>query len=388
MANTSRSYAEQLVGPLNREHYDTQRKVANQSYETNWEDLQNQYKNLQEQLKQRQEQANRDYASGLVQVAENSFDRMNSANNNMVNRGLTTSGLNNLMTQADTTAKGEEVSKLLDNSGNIAVQIANQLKSGNENYADRATNLAEDLSDTLGNIGAKELSAEMEYNTGLANLAGVKDARDMENALAAKQRAANSISKSKEQEEIDEELEEYYKRKAINEILTDKDMNDAQKKNSLMIIFEKGNADDIIKAYNKNINATAEYEKKTKELNKKAKKESGVSNYYRKEAEGLAKSLKSEKTKRSWDIGTDEVGRDAYYVLYDYVQGNKENHTKKEVEKAYRTIMGAGPENKYVVDALEEVLYPKETKSSKELDKHTKSNISYEELANLLYGNR
>jgi hypothetical protein len=351
MANTSRSYAEQLVGPLNKSHYDTQRKVANQSYETNWEDLQNQYKNLQEQLKQRQEQANRDYASGLVQVAENSFDRMNSVNNNMVNRGLTTSGLNNLMTQADTTAKGEEVSKLLDNSGNIAVQIANQLKSGNETYADKATNLADNLSDTLGNIGANELNAQMEYNAGLANLAEAKDARDMENALAAKQRAASASSSSGGKSDVDEELEEFYKRQAINEILIDTDMSDIQKRNSLAILFEKGNADDILKAYSKNVKATDTYNKKTKEIEKKIKNEKN----------------KPSPTPSREILTYDSKNNKKFDNLYNDIYVNKNN-----------TIYGPTIED-----------YNSElAKLTRELSKHKNSGITYEELANLLYGSK
>lgn len=353
MANTSRSYAEQLVGPLNKSHYDTQRKVANQSYETNWEDLQNQYKNLQEQLKQRQEQANRDYASGLVQVAENSFDRMNSANNNMVNRGLTTSGLNNLMTQADTTAKGEEVSKLLDNSGNIAVQIANQLKSGNETYADKATNLADSLSDTLGNIGANELNAQMEYNAGLANLAEAKDARDMENALAAKQRAASASSSSGGKSDVDKELEEFYKRQAINEILIDTDMSDTQKRNSLAILFEKGNADDILKAYSKNIKATETFNKRTKELEDMIKKEK-------------KKNIKPSPTP-SRTLTYDSKNNKQFGNLYEDMRDDVVYGPPAPNNKPYTTML----------DGL-----------NMTLNNHKNSGITYEELANLLYGNK
>ena len=68
----SRSYAEQLVGNLDNSFYNKQRDVAQQSYKTNWENLQNQYKNLQEKLKKQQEEANIAFNERLSSVAESS----------------------------------------------------------------------------------------------------------------------------------------------------------------------------------------------------------------------------------------------------------------------------------------------------------------------------
>lgn len=279
MANAGRQYAEGLVGPLDRSLYETQRNVAQQSYNTNWEALQNQYKNLQEQLKKRQANANKDYANGLVQVAENSFDRMNNANANMVNRGLTTSGLNNLVQQSDTTQKGEEIAKLLKSAGDVATKTAEQLKNGNTTVASKEASLNKGLGDTLGNIGAKETSAQMSYNAGLAGIAGNKDARDMENALASAQREASATASGYNTKEQDEELNDFYKKVAINDLLNTKDMSDRQKANSLSILFEKRNADDIVSGFNKNVTATETYNKKLKELEKEKKKvDSAINN--------------------------------------------------------------------------------------------------------------
>lgn len=349
MANEGRKYAEGLVGSLNRLHYDTQRDVAKKAYETNWEDLQNQYKNLQEQLKQRQEQANRDYANGLVQVAENSFDRMRSADNNMVSRGLTTSGLNNLTRQADTTAKGEEVLKLLDDAGNIAVQIGNQLKSGNETYADKATNLADSLADTLGSIGARDLSAQLEYNTGLAELAGAKDARDMENDLAAQQRAltAASNARSKELSGYNDKIKELQERIAINDIITDKDLTDSQKATTLKIMFGKMNAEDILKAYQKNITATEDFEKELKELEKQYSNQKGK--------EVMPSPTNSNR------------------LTYDSKNSKKYNNLYEDI---YNNSIANNSEN---VTLFSEILDKKATD-------YRRNGITYEELAELLYG--
>ena len=71
MANRGREYAEELVGALDRGAYNQQRDVAKATYNTNWENVQNQYKNLQDKLKLQQQRANRDFAEGLVNVADN-----------------------------------------------------------------------------------------------------------------------------------------------------------------------------------------------------------------------------------------------------------------------------------------------------------------------------
>ena len=285
MANVGRKYAEDLVGSLNRDFYNTQRDVTNQTYQTNWESLSNQYKNLQDKLKKQQEEANRDYAKGLVNVAENSYDRMRNANANLVNRGLNTSGLGNLVQQSDTTAKGEEILNLLDKSGDIAVTVAEQLKGGNEKLAQQQANLNQDLGDALGNIGAGETQAQMDYNTGLAGIAGSKDARDMENKLAAMQRAAQAKANSYgDDNEIDKKMEEYQKNKAITSILaginpedgSEIGWDDDQKASALKILFGIENANDLVENFNYNTKlgtTKKEYEDKISQFSKQLEKD-------------------------------------------------------------------------------------------------------------------
>lgn len=272
----SRKYAEDLVGALDRSAYGNQRDVANQAYKTNWSSLQNQYKNLQEQLKQKQEQSNRDYAKGLVQVADNSFDRMRDANTNIATRGLSASGLGNLVQQADIDRKGKEIANMLKSAGDVATKTASQLKESNEIMANKEASLNNRLSNTLGNIGARETSAQMDYNTGLANIAGGKEARDMQNALAAAQRAAQSGAgkKSKEAEDIENKTEQYYKNKAITSILSGVnpdtgepiDWDDSQKSVALKLLLDVENPKEVIEGFKKNAIATETYENKLKEI--------------------------------------------------------------------------------------------------------------------------
>lgn len=269
----SRNYAEDLVGKLNLGHYDTQRKLLDESYQTNWKDIQNQFQNLTSELKKRQEDANRVFNNGLVNVAENSYDRLRANNANMVNKGLATSGLNNLVQQADTTKKGEEILNLLGSMGDVAVSTGKGLAQGTSNLAKEYTETNKGYGDALGEVGAGQTQAQMDYNTGLAGIAGSKDARDMENALQAAQRAAQNKANGAGTDEIDEKLEEFYRRQAINNILmnTDGEGNSLnfdvqQRANALRILLDVNNAEDVVKMFDENMSFTENRSKLKSEL--------------------------------------------------------------------------------------------------------------------------
>lgn len=340
-----RTYAENLVGPLDRSFYETQRNVANKVNETNWQNLQNQYKNLTDQLKKKQEQENIAFAKGLVNVAEGSLDRMAASNQDMANRGLTSSGLNNLVEQADTTVKGSQVLDLLGKAGDVAVSTAGQMASGNATYADKAAELNDALAGTLGDINAGDIAAQMNYNKGLADLGEAMEAREDDNKLQAAQRAASAAS-SGGTEEQDDEYNEFMRRVAINKTLISDTLDDKDKANVLRIRLGVKNADEVIKAYNKNIGESARYEKDLEAAKEKGKKE-------------YQKALKATKGFDAWNAFLDTI-------TFNTVTGSsKDNKLKaptlrtKESEKAY--------ENKYVDDVQD---------------------ITYEELAELLYGKK
>ena len=292
--NNSRKYAEDLVGALNTGHYDTQRTVANQLHKTNWEDLANQYKNLQENLERKRQENNRAFAKGLVNTAESGYDQARANAQNLAQRGLNVSGVQNLAEQANTARKGEQVLGLLSNLGNNMEANAEKLKEATSAMAKKEAQLNADLADTLGDIGASQTSAQMNYNAGLAEIAGQKDARDMENEMARLQReaqaAANARSRSGN-DGIDAKIEEAYRNQAIASILkgvdpeTGKELewDDKQKANALSILFNIKDAKDVVSGYNYNANFAEnrakeieEYEKSVKENAKeyeKAKKE-------------------------------------------------------------------------------------------------------------------
>lgn len=288
--NNSRKYAEDLVGALKTEHYNTQRDVASQVNKTNWEKLANEYKNLQENLEMKRQANNRAFAKGLVDIAENSYDQSRAGAQNLAQRGLNVSGMQNLVQQADTARKGERVLGLLDNLGENVTANMEKLSDATSKVAQKEAQLSADLADTLGNIGTAQTNAQMNYNAGLAEIAGSKDARDMENEMAKLQREAQAAANARSRngnDGVDAELEEAYKRRAISAILKGVDpetgeeleWDDKQKANALSILFDIKDAKNVVGDYNYNANLAEnrakeieEYEKSVKEANKAYKK--------------------------------------------------------------------------------------------------------------------
>ena len=269
MATRGRLYADNLVGSLDRSGYQKQRDAISQAYNTNWQNIQNQYKSLTDKIKRQQEQANENFANGLVQVASNSFDRMNQSNQDLANKGLTLSGIGNLMTQSDTQMKGDEIGKLLKSVGATMSEGAEQLKDANQKIASQENELNKGYGSSLGNVGDRETAAQNAFNNALADIAEAMEARQDNNDLAAKQRAASRSGGSGTNKEEDG-LNEFYKKLAITEILSSEDMTDRQKSNSLAILFGTKNSDKVVDAFNKNSTATDTRNAKIKELQNQA----------------------------------------------------------------------------------------------------------------------
>lgn len=344
-----RIYAEGLVGPLDRSHYDEQRQVALKSNDTNWQNIQNQYKNLTDQLKKRQEQSNIDYAKGLVRVAEDSLDRMTGANVNMANRGLTSSGLGNLVKQSDTTAKGEEILKLLGNAGDVAVKTAGQLASSNETFTNKAAGLNKDLAGTLGNINAKDTAAQMHYNQGLARLGEAMEAREFGNQMAAAQRALNGSRSGAERSKEDEALEEIYKRRAIAEVLGDNTLSKEKKAATLRVLFDVDRANEAVLGYEDSKNALENYNKNKEELEKAAKRanDRGVG-------------------------GSQKIVKPDIFDPVSYKNSLFDNNVSPILDNTYTAAQRAG-------DVMT-------TNEQHELDEYIKNGLTYRDLAKILYG--
>lgn len=362
MANRGREYAEGLVGALDRGAYNQQRDVAKATYNTNWENVQNQYKNLQDKLKLQQQRANRDFAEGLVNVAENSFNRERQGSGNLANRGLSASGLTNMLNQADTAQKGEDIGNLLKTAGAISADTAGKLSQATSKAASEETGLLGKLANTLGDIGDAETALQNRYNNTLAGIAGAMDEREANNALQAAQRAARGgggSGKSQELIDAENELDEFYRKAAINEVLTSPDMNDQQKANYLGIMFGINGSGNIVDAYNKNANATNNYNARLNELQTAANKQQRQNSY----AQNILNQYN-----RSQQLQNNLLGNRNAGVFPLNNNNNSSRYTMEDVSLAPKVTFNYDDINA--------------------LNNFKNQGITYEDLAQLLYGNR
>lgn len=356
-----RDYAEKLVGPLDRSFYSKQSDVAEKTIQTNWDDIQNQYKNLQEKLKREQEIANRDFAEGLVKVSEGSNDRMSAATDNLARSGLTASGMKDIIRQNDTTTKGEEVLDLLEKSGDVNVALAESLSEANKTATDKQNELAGKLADTLGDIGAADTSAQMAYNKGLANIGEAMEAREANNALEKAKREAEAQARSYSTKEQDDELEEFYRRRAIISILngvnpedgSSLDIDDNQKAMILSVMYDIGNSKDVIDAYNTNLergriadNYDEEY-KKALENKQKVGSQETFDNYKENVVlnsdasylflDGLMSTTNADGTKVYSEDDAMNLDEDRY-TLIAYLKGWK-GYSEEDAQKALKRLV-------------------------------------------------
>lgn len=375
MANKGRGYAENLVGQLDRSYFDPQRTVAQKTYNTNWENVQNQYNNLKDKLKRKQQQANTEFAEGLGTVASNSYDRMRQGTVGLANKGLTVSGINNMLDQSDIKQKGEDVYNLLKSAGDVSLETAGQLASATTKAANEETNLMGKLGDALGRVGDAETALQNRYNNTLASIAGSMDAREFNNYMNEEQlkleeerlrQARASAGSSRAQKKANKDLEDFYKKAAIAEVLQDETMSDKQKSNYLGILFGIDNADKAVSAYNKNITAQDDYNKKVKQLEKDAKKANEKIVHYQTPSGGVSNTL--------YEPNTLQIGQ----KYNDKIIVNNGDGTSSLVKKDL-----INSQNKRV--KASDIMT---TNAQTKLDDFKKKGITYEELAELLYGSK
>jgi hypothetical protein len=251
--STSRDYAKDLVGEWDRSQYGKLGDAAQTTQKTRWGNIQNQFANLKNQLEAQRQEAEQEYAKGVGAVSENSFDRMNQGSADLVSRGLTNSGVGSLLAQGDIRAKGQDVNKLLDNFGDVMSQNANRLQQGGTQAHQQGMNVNQELASTLETIGNRDLSSQMQYNQGLAEIAEGRDARVANNELAAMQRRASGGGGSRggSSDEDKAALEEFYKKAAVNEVLMDPNMDRTQKAVMLRVGLGQENAAQMLSDYNK-----------------------------------------------------------------------------------------------------------------------------------------
>ena len=225
-----KKYAEDLIGNWETGQYEPQRAVTQNIYQTNIDKLSNDFNTLKDKLARNFQNAQMEYANTMNAVQNESFNRMRNANIDLANRGLSTSGVGNLVEQADTQRKGQDVDKAL--SDLLAVNNASieGLTEGTMNLGRKQTDLASGLAGDLGGITDQEAANAQQYANLIAGIGNSAAGR----AASRAGRSGRSSGKTKEEEETDE----IKRRILIADTLASQDLTDDQKKEYLVTYLD------------------------------------------------------------------------------------------------------------------------------------------------------
>ena len=219
MANYKK-YAENLIGNWEKDIYEPQKEVTKAIYQTNWNKLVNDYADVRDKLARNFELARNEYANTLNDVQNSSFNRMNNANIDLANRGLSSSGMLDLIIQGDTQAKGGSVDEALANLLNTNNASLEGLRQNVIGLGEKQSSLAGDLAGDIGKLTEAD-AANMQQYGGLLGSIGE----------SAAQRAASRAGSgsSKKVEKAQEDADEMRRRIRIADVLNSSDTSDQEK---------------------------------------------------------------------------------------------------------------------------------------------------------------
>lgn len=240
MANY-KNYAKNLIGNWEKDIYEPQKQVTKDIYQTNWNKLTNDYNTVKEKLARNFKLAREEYANTLNDVQNSSFNRTNNANIDLANRGLSNSGMMDLITQADTQSKGEDVDKALASLLNTNNASLSGLAEGVIGLGSGQNSLASDLSGDIGKLTDADAANIQQYG-GLLGSIG--------EGAAGRAVSRSGSGKTKDEKEDDE----FYRILGIITTLNDNELSDEDKRISLVNNYDVDidTTNKAIKGYNDN----------------------------------------------------------------------------------------------------------------------------------------
>lgn len=253
MANYKK-YAENLIGNWNKDIYEPQKGVTKDIYQTNWNKLSNDYNALKDKLARNFELAQMNYTNTLNNVQSDSFNRMRNANIDLANRGLSSSGMLDLITQGDIQQKGQDVDKALADLLNTNKANIEGLTEDVINLGKEQSSLASDLAGDIGKLTAADAENAQQY-AGLIGGIGENAAQ----RAASRARSGGGSRASK----IKAEADEIGRKIRIADVLESTDLSDKEKAHYLITYLDvpSQKALDAVSAYNNNVKLQANRQK-------------------------------------------------------------------------------------------------------------------------------
>lgn len=254
-----KKYAENLIGNWEKDIYEPQKQVTKDIYQTNWNKLTNDYNTVRDKLNRNFQLAREQYANTLNDVQNSSFNRMNNANIDLANRGLSSSGMLDLVSQADTQSKGEDVDKALASLLDTNNATLTGLTEGVMDLGSKQNELVGDLGTDMGKLTDAD-AANMQQYGGLLGSIGES---------AAGRASSRSGGGSSRLKKAEEEQNELYRRMGIVDTLNDDTLSEQEKRIILTSNYDMPiqDANDAISAQNYT-NTKTKLDKANRNLNR------------------------------------------------------------------------------------------------------------------------
>ena len=223
-----KKYAENLIGKWEDDIYGPQKNVTQDIYQTNWNKLTNDFNAVKDKLARNLELARNEYTNTLNNIQDTSFNRMQNANIDLASRGLSGSGITNLVNQSDTQAKGEDIDKALSSLLDTNLSNAEGLTQDVMKLGSEQSSLAGNLAEDMGKLTDADAANAQQYANLIAGIGNSAAGRAASRASSGG--GSGSSKKTKEEEETDE----IKRRIRIADTLASPDFTDDQKKEYLV----------------------------------------------------------------------------------------------------------------------------------------------------------
>ena len=173
---------------INLSGLNQERDLANQRYNTNYNQYTTKYNELLDKLNTDREIAKKDFGTGRSVIAENAYLKNRSDLSDLASRGLSggVAQLNKLGNRMET---GRQYSTLANTYYNRMNELDASQKSGENDYNYNLEMAQNDLNSILADVDAREAAARNTYKAAVAQLAEQIQARRDANANAAAARA-------------------------------------------------------------------------------------------------------------------------------------------------------------------------------------------------------
>lgn len=241
MAKSAKEYAREQLGDLDLSYLKGEEDVANRTYGTTTNSLENNFNNLMNQISANRQDLRKNFNTGRATVAENAYTANKQNQADLASRGIGSSGLKALGEIGNRMETGQQYSNLANKFYSTMTDLENTEKQSRGQYDIDVQTAKNTLDSALAGIASRRGEAQNQYNQSLGQLAeqvqGRWDANANAQAALAQAKAAAAQAHSDAVNAARSQLKQAQTQK-LTEIVTNKDLTLDQKRAAIQTTFQ------------------------------------------------------------------------------------------------------------------------------------------------------